>query len=245
MLKCGTAITTTKGDEMKTLLTAILSIMLIAGHADAGDKTALKNEKDKVSYSIGTQIGNNFKNQSMDVDVDLIAKGIKDALSGGKLLMTEKEIKETITALQKDMMAKQAERMKVVAEKNRKEGETFLADNKKKEGVKTTPSGLQYKVIKDGNGPTPKMADTVTVNYRGTLINGTEFDSSYKREEPATFPVNSVIPGWTEALQLMKVGSKWQLFVPANLAYGEQGAGPQIGPNSTLIFEVELTAINK
>lgn len=245
MLKCGTAITTTKGDEMKTLLTAILSIMLIAGHADAGDKTALKNEKDKVSYSIGTQIGNNFKNQSMDVDVDLIAKGIKDALSGGKLLMTEKEIKETITALQKDMMAKQAERMKVVAEKNRKEGEAFLADNKKKEGVKTTPSGLQYKVIKDGNGPTPKMADTVTVNYRGTLINGTEFDSSYKREEPATFPVNSVIPGWTEAMQMMKVGSKWHLFVPANLAYGEQGAGPQIGPNSTLIFEVELTAINK
>ena len=230
---------------MKTLLTAILSIMLIAGHADAGDKTALKNEKDKVSYSIGTQIGNNFKNQSMDVDVDLIAKGIKDALSGGKLLMTEKEIKETITALQKDMMAKQAERMKVAAEKNRKEGETFLADNKKKEGVKTTPSGLQYKVIKDGNGPTPKMADTVTVNYRGTLINGTEFDSSYKREEPATFPVNSVIPGWTEAMQMMKVGAKWHLFVPANLAYGEQGAGPQIGPNSTLIFEVELTAINK
>lgn len=230
---------------MKTLLTAILSIMLIACHADAGDKTALKNEKDKVSYSIGTQIGNNFKNQSMDVDVDLLAKGIKDALSGGKLLMTEKEIKETITALQKDMMAKQAERMKVVAEKNRKEGEAFLADNKKKEGVKTTPSGLQYKVIKDGNGPTPKMVDTVTVNYRGTLINGTEFDSSYKREEPATFPVNSVIPGWTEAMQMMKVGSKWHLFVPANLAYGEQGAGPQIGPNSTLIFEVELTAINK
>lgn len=239
------AITTTKGDKMKTLLTAILSIMLIAGHADAGDKTALKNEKDKVSYSIGTQIGNNFKNQSMDVDVDLLAKGIKDALTGGKLLMTEKEIKETITALQKDMMAKQAERMKVAAEKNRKEGEAFLADNKKKEGVKTTPSGLQYKVIKDGNGPTPKMADTVAVNYRGTLINGTEFDSSYKREEPATFPVNSVIPGWTEAMQMMKVGSKWHLFVPANLAYGEQGAGPQIGPNSTLIFEVELTAINK
>ena len=239
------AITTTKGDKMKTLLTAILSIMLIAGYADAGDKTALKNEKDKVSYSIGTQIGNNFKNQSMDVDVDLLAKGIKDALSGGKLLMTEKEIKETITALQKDMMAKQAERMKVAAEKNRKEGEAFLSDNKKKEGVKTTPSGLQYKVIKDGNGPTPKMADTVAVNYRGTLINGTEFDSSYKREEPATFPVNSVIPGWTEAMQMMKVGSKWHLFVPANLAYGEQGAGPQIGPNSTLIFEVELTAINK
>ena len=230
---------------MKTLLTAILSIMLIAGHADAGDKTALKNEKDKASYSIGTQIGNNFKNQSMDVDVDLLAKGIKDALSGGKLLMTEKEIRETITALQKDMMAKQAERMKVAAEKNRKEGETFLADNKKKEGVKTTPSGLQYKVVKDGNGPTPRMADTITVNYRGTLINGTEFDSSYKREEPATFPVNSVIPGWTEEQKLMKVGSKWQLFVPANLAYGEQGAGPQIGPNSTLIFEVELTAINK
>jgi len=239
------AITTTKGDEMKTLLTTILSIMLIAGHADAGDKTALKNEKDKASYSIGTQIGNNFKNQSMDVDVDLLAKGIKDALSGGKLLMTEKEIRETITALQKDMMAKQAERMKVAAEKNRKEGETFLADNKKKEGVKTTPSGLQYKVVKDGNGPTPRMADTITVNYRGTLINGTEFDSSYKREEPATFPVNSVIPGWTEAMQMMKVGAKWHLFVPANLAYGEQGAGPQIGPNSTLIFEVELTAINK
>jgi FKBP-type peptidyl-prolyl cis-trans isomerase FklB len=159
--------------------------------------------------------------------------------------MTEQEIKETVTALQKDLQVKQQEQVKVLAEKNKKEGEAFLAGNKKKQGVITMPSGLQYKIMTDGKGKSPKATDMVTVNYKGTLIDGTEFDSSYKRGQPATFNVNGVIPGWTEALQLMKEGSKWQLFVPSNLAYGERGAGGPIGPNAVLIFEVELISIKK
>jgi FKBP-type peptidyl-prolyl cis-trans isomerase FklB len=159
--------------------------------------------------------------------------------------MTEQEVNETLTAFQKEMAAQQAERNKILVEKNKKEGEIFLAENKKKEGVVTLPSGLQYKVIKEGTGETPKLTDTVTVNYSGTLIEGTEFDSSYRRGQPATFPVKGVIAGWTEALQLMKVGSKWQLFIPSNLAYGERGAGRDIGPNTTLIFDVELLSIKE
>lgn len=228
---------------MKLLLTAILGIALLTGQVSAAEKTALKSEKDKVSYSIGLSIGNNFKNQSVDVNVDVLAKGVKDAISGNKPLMTEKEVQETMMAFQNEMKTKQAEHAKVLGEKNKKEGETFLAENKKKEGVKTTASGLQYKVIKDGNGKKPKATDTVTVHYKGTLIDGTEFDSSYKRGEPTSFPVNQVIAGWTEALQLMNVGSKWQLFIPANLGYGDRGAGPQIGPNAALVFEVELISL--
>lgn len=228
---------------MKVLLTAVLGVALLAGQADAAEKTALKTEKDKISYSIGLNIGSNLKRDSIDIDEDALTKGIKDGLSGSKPLLTEKEVQETMQAFQKTMMAKQAEKMKTMAEKNKKEGEAFLAENKKKEGVKTTSSGLQYKVIKEGTGKMPKATDTVTVNYRGTLIDGTEFDSSYKRNEPTTFPVNGVIPGWTEALQMMKTGSKYQLFIPANLAYGDRGAGQQIGPGATLIFEVELISV--
>jgi FKBP-type peptidyl-prolyl cis-trans isomerase FklB len=165
----------------------------------------------------------------------VLAVGIKDALAG-KPQLTPDQIKEVMTTFEKDMEQKQKE----TGEKNKAEGAKFLEENKKKDGVKTTASGLQYKVIKDGNGAQPKKTDTVTVNYRGTLMNGTEFDSSYKRGQPATFPVNGVIPGWTEALQLMKVGSKYQLFIPSTLAYGERSVGPDIGANSTLIFEVEL-----
>lgn len=229
---------------MKVLIAVALSIALVAGCVNAGDNTALKSEKDKVSYSIGLNIGNNFKNQSVDINPDILAKGIKDALSGSKSLMTETEIQETMAAFQKEMNAKQAERIKALGEKNKKEGETFLAENKKKDGVKTTASGLQYKIIKAGNGAKPKATDTVTVNYRGTLIDGKEFDSSYKRGEPASFPLNGIVPGWTEALQLMPVGSKWQLFLPSGLAYGEHGSGREIGPNATLVFEVELVSIN-
>ena len=150
-----------------------------------------------------------------------------------------------MTAFQKEMMAKHAEVMNTLGEKNKKEGEVFLAENKKKEGVTTLPSGLQYKVIKAGTGKKPKSTDTVTVNYRGTLIDGTEFDSSYRRGEPASFGVSGVIPGWTEAMQLMQEGAKWQVVVPPNLAYGEKGAGPNIGPNATLIFEIELISIQE
>lgn len=229
---------------MRSVVAAALSVLLLASQAGCADKKpALKSQKDKVSYSIGLDIGNSMKKQSVDVDPDILARGVKDALSGKQPLLSEKEMQETMTAFQQDLIAKRTANMKTQAEKNKKEGEAFLAANKTKEGVKTLPSGLQYKIIKEGTGPTPKATDTVTVNYRGTLIDGTEFDSSYKRNEPATFPVNGVIPGWTEALQLMKVGSKWQLFIPSNLAYGERGAGQVIGPNAVLIFEVELLGI--
>ncbi len=230
--------------NVRVLLFIPLCIMMLAGTpACAGEKDELKTQKDKLSYAIGMDMGGSLKRNAIDVDVDALMKGIKDSLAGGKMLLTEQEQKEILVAFQKEFQAKQQEKMKAQAEKNKKEGEAFLADNKKKKGVKVLPSGLQYKVITEGKGPSPKDSDTVTVNYRGTLIDGTEFDSSYKRNEPATFPVKGVIKGWTEALQLMKEGAKWQLFIPANLAYGERGAGNMIGPNSTLIFEVELLKI--
>jgi FKBP-type peptidyl-prolyl cis-trans isomerase FklB len=230
---------------MKLQLIAVLGFVLLVSQVSAEEKPVLKDQKDKVSYSIGMNIGNNLKKQAIDVNPDALVYGIKDALSGGKALITEQEVNDTLMAFQKEMASKQSERLKELGEKNKKEGEAFLAENKKKEGVITLPSGLQYKVIKEGTGETPKLTDTVTTNYRGTLIDGTEFDSSYRREQPATFPVKGVIAGWTEALQLMKVGSKWQLFTPSNLAYGERGAGRDIGPNTTLIFEVELLSIKE
>ena len=230
---------------MKLQLIAVLGFVLLVSQVGAEEKPVLKEQKDKISYSIGMNIGNNLKKQAIDVNPDALVSGIKDALSGGKALMTEQEVNDTLMAFQKEMASKQTERLKELGEKNKKEGEAFLAENKKKEGVITLPSGLQYKVIKEGTGETPKLTDTVTTNYRGTLIDGTEFDSSYRREQPATFPVKGVIAGWTEALQLMKVGSKWQVFIPSNLAYGERGAGRDIGPNTTLIFEVELLSIKE
>ncbi|MEO8439616.1 MAG: FKBP-type peptidyl-prolyl cis-trans isomerase [Spartobacteria bacterium] len=202
-----------------------------------------KDQKEKVSYSIGLDIGTTLKRQLIDVNAELLNKGIKDGLSGAKPMMDEEATKETMATFQKDMMAKQAAAKKATGEKNDVEGKKFLEENKKKEGVKTTASGLQYKALKEGSGKTPKATDSVKVNYRGTTIDGTEFDSSYKRGQPATFPVNRVIKGWTEALQLMKVGSKYQVFVPADLAYGERGAGSDIGPNAVLIFDVELLDI--
>ena len=228
---------------MRLLLSMVLGIVLLVSQANAEEKKALQTTKEKQSYSIGADMGNRLKSSAIDVDAEVLAQGLKDAVTGGKLLLTEQEMKETLAGLQKELMEKQAERTKQMSEKNKKEGEAFLAENKKKEGVKTLPSGLQYKVIKEGTGKTPKAEDTVVTNYRGTLTNGTEFDSSYKRGEPATFPVKGVIPGWTEALQLMKEGSKWELFIPASLAYGERGAGNLIGPYTTLIFEIELISV--
>jgi FKBP-type peptidyl-prolyl cis-trans isomerase FklB len=220
-----------------------LCIILAGSPVFAGEKTELKTQKDKLSYAIGMDMGGSLKRNSIDVDIDALVKGLKDALAGGKMMMTEQEQRETLMAFQKEFQAKQQEKMKALAEKNKKEGEAFLAENKKKQGIKILPSGLQYKIITEGKGASPKETDTVTVNYRGTLIDGTEFDSSYKRNEPATFPVKGVIKGWTEAIQLMKEGAKWQLFIPSDLAYGERGAGGTIGPNATLIFEVELLKI--
>lgn len=220
---------------MKQLI-VIFSASLLAFPLFGQEKsTQLKDQKDKVSYSIGMQIGFNLSRQKVDVNPDLIVAGMKDAMAGKPQLNPE-QVKEVMATFEKDMEQKQ----KALAEKNKAEGTKFLEENKKKEGVKTTASGLQYKVLKEGSGPQAKKTDTVTVNYRGTLISGTEFDSSYKRGQPATFPVGGVIPGWTEALQLMKVGSKYQLFIPSNLAYGERAVSPEIGANSTLIFEVEL-----
>lgn len=228
---------------MKAFLLFLSGVALLATTACAGDKIDTKDNKSKAGYSIGVDIGSNLKRQGIDVNPAALGQGIKDAMTGAKTQMSESEMRETIEAFRKDMIAKQIEKAKTDGEKNKKEGEAFLAENGKKQGVKTLPDGLQYKVIKEGSGKSPRAGDTVTVNYRGTLINGKEFDSSYKRGEPATFPVKGVIPGWTEALQLMKTGSKWELFIPSSLAYGERGAGQDIGPNSTLIFEVELISI--
>lgn len=228
---------------MRLLLAMVLGIVLLASQVNAEEKKALQTTKEKQSYSIGADIGSKLKAQAIEIDPDTLALGIKDAVSGNKLLLTEQEINETLSTLQKELMEKQAERAKQLAEKNKEEGEAFLFENKKKEGVKTLLSGLQYKVIKEGTGKTPKADDTVVTNYRGTLTDGTEFDSSYKRGQPATFPVKGVIAGWTEALQLMKEGSKWELFIPSNLAYGERGAGNVIGPNAALIFEIELISV--
>lgn len=199
-------------------------------------------QKEKLSYAIGMNLGGQFKSQSVDVDPAMLAQGIRDAIAG-KTALTEDEARAVMAAFQEEMRSKQQAMMAQAADKNAKEGEAFLAANKTKPGVVTTPSGLQYKVITAGTGPKPTVDDTVLCHYRGTLIDGTEFDSSYKRNAPAKFPVKGVIKGWTEALQLMPVGSKWQLWVPATLAYGDRGAGSQIGPNTMLIFEVELLSI--
>lgn len=230
---------------MKRLLAFVVAGTLFLAVQVYGEEISLKDKKDKVSYAIGLDVGNAMKKQSIDINTDIFVKGLKDALSGEKKLMTDDEIRETMTAFSHEMAEKQKEKMQKVGEKNKEEGDAFLADNKKKEGVKTLPSGLQYKVIEEGKGKTPKAGDTVTVNYRGTLIDGTEFDSSYKRGQPATFPVSGVIKGWTEALQLMKEGAKWQLFIPSDLAYGDKGAGGMIGPNAVLIFDVELISVKE
>ena len=214
-----------------------------AAAAKSRNDAALKTQKDKTSYAIGMNIGKNLQMDSVDVDPNILLQGIKDALAGDKSLLTDDEAKATLGALQADVSKRQQEKMQVVGEANKKEGEAFLAANKAKEGVVTLPSGLQYKILKEGTGPKPVASDSVVCNYRGTLLDGTEFDSSYKRGEPATIPVGKVIKGWMEALQLMPVASKWQLFIPSEMAYGQHGVGTEIGPNATLIFEVELLSI--
>jgi FKBP-type peptidyl-prolyl cis-trans isomerase FklB len=213
----------------------------------AGAKSAapltLKTSKDKFSYALGMKMGANLHKQAVPVDPNILARGLKDGLTGGKTLLTEEQAQAAIVEVQNDLRKKQQEKMQVEGSANKKEGDAFLAANKGKEGVVALPSGLQYKILKAGTGPKPTASDSVVCNYRGTLISGTEFDSSYKRGQPATFPVTGVIKGWTEALQLMPVGSKWQLFIPPDLAYGERGPSPEIGSNSTLVFEVELLSI--
>ena len=202
----------------------------------------LKTQKDKESYALGMSIGTGLHKQAIPVDSAVVSRGLRDAMTGGKTLMTEEEMRSTLTQLQGEVRKLQDDKVHAAGATNRKDGEAFLAENKTKEGVVTLPDGLQYKILTAGTGPKPAATDTVTVNYRGTLINGQEFDSS-KRGQPASFHVNGVIHGWTEALQLMPVGSKWQLFIPADLAYGDHSPDPSIGPGDTLIFEVELLSI--
>ena len=206
---------------------------------------ALTTAKDKQSYALGMNIGMGMHRQGLEVNPDLVMRGFKDSFVGGKTAMTEDEARAALTELQAEMKKKMQEKTQQASATNKKDGDAFLAANKAKEGVVTLPSGLQYKILKEGTGPKPTASDTVVCNYKGTLIDGKEFDSSYKRGEPATFPVGGVIKGWTEALQLMPVGSKWQLFIPADLAYGDRGAGADIGPGATLIFEVELMSIQE
>jgi FKBP-type peptidyl-prolyl cis-trans isomerase FklB len=212
--------------------------------ASAQEAPALTTEKDRLSYAMGMDLGAQLKTRSVEIDPAVFGRGLKDALSGAKTLLTEEEAKAVITELQKAMMVKQAEAARVAGEKNKAEGEAFLAANKAKEGVVTLPSGLQYRILKAGDGRKPTEADTVECHYRGSLVDGTEFDSSYMRGQPVTLKVKGgVIPGWAEALLLMPVGSKWQVFVPPNLAYGARGASALIGPNATLVFEIELVAV--
>lgn len=228
---------------MKNLLIALMVGGSVAALL-AADESPLKDEKDKISYGYGMEIGKNLKRQGIEINPDLLAQGLKATLTGDKTLLTEEEVRATMMAFQQKMQGMRAEKQKKEGEENKGKGEAFLAENKKKEGVQATASGLQYKVITKGTGPMPKSDDTVKTHYRGTLIDGTEFDSSYKRGEPATFGVTQVIKGWTEALLMMPVGSKWQLFIPSDLAYGP-GGRPGIPPNAALLFDIELIAIEK
>ena len=205
----------------------------------------LQTTQDQASYAVGLNIARSLKSDGFAVNVDALIQGIRDAFAGTPPRLTDEQCQAAMKVIQQELMAKQEGQRKVAGSKNRQEGQAFLAANGKKEGVTTLPSGLQYKVVKSGTGPTPKLTDTVRTHYHGTLIDGTVFDSSVKRGEPISFPVGGVIRGWTEALQLMKVGDKWQLFIPSELAYGPHGAGAVIGPDSVLIFEIELLGIGE
>ena len=233
----------------KLILCAALVAAIAGCNQKAGEKAAdhgpkLETDEQKVSYGIGLVEGKRFK-QDFKVDVEAFTAGMKASVNDEKPLMTEEEVKTTIQEFGQKLMAKKEAEQKAAGEKNKTASDAYLAENGKKEGIKTTASGLQYKVETEGKGAKPKADDTVEVNYRGTLVDGTEFDSSYKRGQTVTFPVNGVIPGWSEALQLMTVGSKYQLFIPSDLAYGPGGTGGVIGPNQALIFEVELVDIKK
>lgn len=236
---------------MRQLAAAVLCVALtLSGTAHAADAQNLTRDKDKISYSIGMDIGSNLKKQQIEIDPEVLSRGLKDSYRGGKTSLTEEEAQRTIKTFQQQMAVKQQEMRKKLAEKNRREGEKFLAENAKKEGVTTLPSGLQYKVLKPGTGKSPGADNSVTLNVKGNLLDGTVIDSVYEGEEwtpgdPVSFEVSTAIAGWKEALPLMKVGAKWQLVVPPNLAYGERGDGRDIGPEATLIYELELLSIEE
>ncbi len=227
---------------IKTIVLGVIVSLGVAGSLRADGTNMLGDEKSRVSYAIGMMLGHNWQQQGLEVDPEIAARAIKDIQSGGATLLSQTEMQETLTAFQKEFKVKQQKIQEEKAIKNKAEGADFLAANKAKPGVVTLPVGLQYTVLTEGSGAMPQADNVVSVHYRGTLLDGTEFDSSYKRGQPAQFPVNGVIRGWTEALQLMKTGSKWKLFIPSELAYGENGQR-SIPPNSVLIFEVELLSV--
>ncbi|MFZ3044434.1 MAG: FKBP-type peptidyl-prolyl cis-trans isomerase [Desulfatirhabdiaceae bacterium] len=228
---------------MKYLSFTVLAVILIFSTGFSVETPKIEDEKDRINYSIGYQIGGDLRRQGVEIQAELVLKGIQDAFSENSPLMTPQEMRTVLVDLKKRIEKAEREKLTKDRIKTLAEGEAFLAENAGKDGVKVLPSGLQYRVVREGSGVSPKATDTVTVNYRGTHIDGTEFDSSYKRNKPASFQVDRVIRGWTEALQLMKEHAKWELYIPAKLAYGERGAGTGIPPNSALIFEVELISV--
>ncbi len=234
---------------MKLKLSAVLAVVFSVAFAAAQEEQTavpevqpLKTKKEKVSYAIGVDAAKNFHSRGLDLDPELLTKGFKDVYSGSELLLSDEEIRAVLVGLQKEVAQKRDEAIKALAEKNKKEGEAFLTENKVREGIVTLASGLQYKILKAGEGKKPTLEDTVEAHYRGTFLDGKEFDSSFRRGKPAAFAVKRVIAGWKEALPLMSEGSKWQLFIPSELAYGTRGNG-DVGPNSVLIFEVELLSV--
>jgi len=227
---------------MKFRWILLCGLIVAAGQARSEESTELKTDKDRLSYSIGVSIGKNFKKESTDVDLDLLLKGLKSGLAGEKLLMADKDWRQVMNKYQSEMRQHAIMTRRLALEDNKKKGDTFLAENKAKEGVVVLPSGVQYKVLKAGNGKKPSESDMIEVNYRGTLIDGTEFDAT-EPGHPANLKVSALIAGWKEALSQMPVGSKWKIFIPAQSAYGERGMGSDIEPNSTLVFEVELLGI--
>lgn len=230
---------------MKMKLVAAAIGLAMSTAIAANDKVSLQTETDKLSYSIGSDLGKNFKKQGITINAEVMAAGITDGMKGGPLLLTEQQMKDVLTKFQKDLMAKRTVEFNKKADENKAKGEAFLAQNKTKPGVVTLPSGLQYKIVKPGTGVKPTKEDTVTVEYTGRLIGGEVFDSTEKTGKPATFKLSQVIPGWIEALQLMPAGSTWEVYVPANLAYGPRSVGGPIGPNETLVFNIHLLSVKK
>lgn len=230
--------------KIKLVTAAVMGLMMTTAMA-ATDATSLSTDTDKLSYSIGADLGKNFKTQGIDINPAALAKGMQDGMGTAPLALTEQQMKDVLNKFQKDLMAKRTSEFNKKADENKTKGEAFLAENKSKPGVVVLPSGLQYKIIEAGTGSKPAKADTVTVEYTGTLINGTVFDSTDKAGKPATFQVSQVIPGWTEALQLMPAGSTWEVYVPAGLAYGPRSVGGPIGPNEALVFKIHLISVKK
>lgn len=229
--------------KMKLVVVAmslVMSTALVAAGAEAP-----KTEMDKLSYSIGTDLGKNFKKQGIEINPTMMSKGIQDGMAGGALLLTEQQMKDVLNQFQKELMAKRTTEFNKKSEENKVKGEAFLSQNKSKAGVVTLADGLQYKIIQSATGAKPSKEDTVTVEYTGRMINGEVFDSTEKTGKPATFKLSQVIPGWTEALQLMPAGSTWEIYVPANLAYGSRSVGGPIGPNETLVFKIHLIDVKK